>query len=128
MNQEWNRRDLLRTGIGAVAAGMATEQTAGAEETAPFPTRTLGRTGVPVPILGYGTAPTGVKRTLKDAVQLLNLAIDLGVTYLDTAPEFGGYGKAQVQLGQVVPDRRKEVFLVTKLWEPKADDAVRLLE
>jgi len=27
-------------------------------------------------------------------------------TYLDTAPEFAGYGKAQVYLGQVLKERR----------------------
>jgi uncharacterized protein len=125
MSERWNRREVLKTGVAGVLATAAVRSGAAAEK---LPQRVLGKTGVRVPVLGYGTAPTGVKRELKDAVALLNEAIDLGVTYLDTAPDFAGYGQAQVQLGHVVPDRRKEVFLVTKLWEPEMDDALRLLE
>jgi len=125
MREAVNRRDLLRgvlagaalTGAGSVALGKGR-----------LPHRRLGKSGVTVPILGYGTAPTGVKRTLKDAIELYNYAIDSGVTYLDTAPEFTGYGKAQVQLGHVLKDRRDEVFLVTKCHEPSADKALALLE
>jgi aryl-alcohol dehydrogenase-like predicted oxidoreductase len=125
MNERtWTRREALAAGL-AGAAGAALARGARAAE--PLPQRELGKTGVRVPVLGYGTAPTGVKRELKDAIALYNQAIDAGVTYFDTAPELGGYGKAQLQLGHVLKERRKEVFLVTKLWEPRMDDALRLL-
>jgi predicted aldo/keto reductase-like oxidoreductase len=126
MAPELSRRELLTGAAAAVAGSAAADPAAGTAR--PIPMRALGNTGVRVPILGFGTGPVGVKRTLKDAEALYNEAIDLGVTYIDTAPEFAGYGKAQLQLSQVVPRRRKEVFLVTKLWEPDYDDALRLLE
>lgn len=93
-----------------------------------FPKRQLGRTGEWVPILGFGTASIG--RGVGDDVAafLLNRAVDLGVNYIDTAPEIGGYGRAQKQIGRALAARRREIFLVTKVFEPKASDARRLLE
>ncbi len=119
----WSRRDLLKGGLAGLAIGMAGERA----EAAGVPTRVLGKTGVRVPILGFGTAPTGVKRSLKDGIAVFNKALDAGVTYMDTAPDFAGYGKAQLQLGHVLKERREEVFVVTKLWEPRMDDALKLL-
>ena len=94
----------------------------------PIPTRVLGRTKVRLPILGFGTAPAGKRLNLKTAVQLYESALDQGITYFDTAPDFAGYGKAQVQLGHLLKERRKEVFLVTKCYEPLGDAALKLLE
>ena len=92
------------------------------------PTRLLGKTGERISILGFGTAAAGTRLNLKEAVHLYEEALNLGVTYFDTAPEFAGYGKAQKQLGYLLRERRKEVFLVTKCWEPKGEDALKLLQ
>jgi predicted aldo/keto reductase-like oxidoreductase len=59
---------------------------------------------------------------------LYEAALSQGITYFDTAPEFAGYGKAQVQLGHLLKERRDEVFLVTKCYEPMGEAALRLLE
>ncbi len=90
-----------------------------------LPRRLLGKTGERVPILGLGTAPGGLGMEDGDAIALYHRAIDLGVTYLDTAP---GYGRAQVQLGAVMGQRRDEVFLVTKTATSKGCEALRILE
>ena len=92
-----------------------------------LPQRVLGKTGVRVPILGFGTASLGIRRNIPNAVELLNEAIDRGVTYMDTAPSHTGYGRAQVQLGHVLKNRRKDVFLVTKTHEANGEAALRLL-
>jgi aryl-alcohol dehydrogenase-like predicted oxidoreductase len=83
-----------------------------ADEEHLVPQKVLGKTKVKVPVLGLGTAPAGF-RSEKEAIAFYHLCIDSGLTYLDTAPEFAGYGKAQVYLGQVLKERLKEVFLVT---------------
>lgn len=133
MSNKLTRREFIGT-TAATTATVAVSSTVPAakdeKSSRPFglPQRVLGKTGVRVPIIGYGSAPTGTRRELKDAIALYNEAIDLGVTYLDTAPDFTGYGAAQVQLGHVLKDRRKEVFLVTKCHEPNGDAALRLLE
>ena len=90
-----------------------------------LPKRVLGKTGEQVPILGLGTGPGGMGLDDDDAVALYHCAIDLGVTYIDTAP---GYDRAQVQLGRVISDRRDEVFLVTKTPADDADKALQILE
>lgn len=119
-----SRRDLL-CGAAASAAVLSAGDASGASE---LPTRILGRTGVRVPILGYGTAPTGLRRNLEDALALYREALELGVTYFDTAPNHTGYGQAQVQLGHFLKEHRRQVFLVTKTFESEGDKALALLQ
>src|SRR3954451_4284452 len=91
----------------------------------PIPQRPLGKTGVQVPMLGYGTAPLG-KIKLMDAplihksARLLNHAIDRGITYLDTSPDYG----SQPKLGEVMATRRGEVFLATKVNKRRRADVL----
>lgn len=93
-----------------------------------FPRRLLGQTGESVPVLGLGTASLGRGVADDKAAMLLNRAVDLGVNYIDTAPDIGGYGRAQLQIGRALSARRQEIFLATKLFQADADDAWRLLE
>jgi predicted aldo/keto reductase-like oxidoreductase len=94
----------------------------------PLPTRVLGKTGIPLPILGFGTAQAGKRLTHREAVHLFEAALNAGVQYFDTAPEFAGYGKAQERLGHLLKRRRREVFLVTKCYVPTYDGTLKLLE
>jgi aryl-alcohol dehydrogenase-like predicted oxidoreductase len=74
--------------------------------------RPLGATGVTVPLVGYGTAPLGKSSVSRqEAVRCLNHAIDAGITYLDTSPDYG----SEPHLGEVMKTRRDEVFLATKI-------------
>jgi aryl-alcohol dehydrogenase-like predicted oxidoreductase len=76
------------------------------------PARPLGATGVTVPLVGYGTAPLGKEHiTREHAVRCLNHAIDLGITYLDTSPDYG----SEPHVGEVMRTRRNEVFIATKI-------------
>ena len=93
-----------------------------------LPTRVLGKTGISLPILGFGTAPAGKRLTHREAINLFEVALNAGVKYFDTAPEFAGYGKAQEQLGYLLKRRRQEIFLVTKCYDPTYDGALKLLE
>jgi len=93
-----------------------------------LPTRILGKAGVLVPVLGFGTAAAGTRLSLAQAVRLYEEAFSQGVTYFDTAPEFAGYGKAQEQLGHFLQGRRKDVFLATKCFAADGDEALRILE
>ena len=76
------------------------------------PLRPFGATGVIVPLIGYGTAPLGKKQITRDhAERCLNYAIDSGITYLDTSPDYG----SEPHVGAVMRTRRQEVFLATKV-------------
>src|SRR5512138_3857982 len=76
------------------------------------PSRTLGATGVRVPLVGYGTAPLGRPDvTRAHATDCLDHAIDRGITYLDTSPDYG----SEPHVGEVMRARRDDVFLATKV-------------
>jgi len=78
-------------------------------ESAAMPTRTFGRTGVRVPILGFGGS--------LDLDQLmLRQAAKWGVTYWDTASSYMG-GNSENRIGKYLdkyPEDRKKLFIVTK--------------
>ena len=95
---------------------------------AKLPTRAFGRTGAQVPILAFGAGSRFM--TYKDedeAVAVLGRALDIGITYIDTAHNYGG-GRSEERVGRLMPSRRAEVFLATKLSARKADEARRQLE
>jgi aryl-alcohol dehydrogenase-like predicted oxidoreductase len=128
-----SRRDFLRVGAAGAAVLLGNTLPARGEADRP-PRRVLGKTGIQVPILGLGTVALGNLGDEKKAVALLNKAIDLGVTYIDTAPPrtrlalLTGYGRAQRFLNSVLKERRKEVFLVTKCLETDGDKTIELLD
>jgi predicted aldo/keto reductase-like oxidoreductase len=75
-------------------------------------TRILGRTGQPVTRLGLGGE--GVLRTFgrdKEAYALINRALDLGITYCESARAYSG---SEVYYGKALGERRKDIFLTSK--------------
>ena len=76
--------------------------------------RTLGRSGLEVTQLGYGAAERGTSdaATADDQVaEVLNLALDAGINFIDTAPD---YGASEDRIGRFIGHRREEFFLATK--------------
>jgi len=65
-----------------------------------------------------GAAPH-VRRRGK-SIAALNHAIDLGITYLDTAYAYGD-GKSESRVGKAWPTRRKDVWLATKIPDRTRD-------
>src|SRR5262245_9803103 len=126
------RRDFLQAGAAGTALLLASR--AGADSEDKLPHRTFGKTGVRVPILGMGTVAVGNLPNEKDAIALLNKAIDLGITYIDTAPPrtrqaaMTGYAKAQRYINAVLKERRKEVFIVTKCLETDGSKTLDLAQ
>ncbi len=89
------------------------------------PARSLGATGVTVPVLGYGTAPLGKPDVSREhAERCLNHAIDRGVSYLDTSPDYG----SEPHVGAVMRSRRDEVFLATKVNRRSQDGVLEELK
>lgn len=105
-----NRRSFLAG--ASLAAGAAGALPALADEKS-LPKRTLGRTGYRTTLLGLGMAPIGMGgHSPAEAERLVNEALDLGVNYVDVAPN---YANAEEKLGPVMKRRRSDVFLVTKV-------------
>jgi aryl-alcohol dehydrogenase-like predicted oxidoreductase len=130
-----SRRDFIRAGTAGAALLLGNALPSwGDDGAAKLPQRVLGKTGVKVPILGLGTVAVGNVTDEKAALTLIHQAIDLGVTYIDTAPArtrialMTGYNKAQHYLKAVLKERRKEVFIVTKCLETDGDKTIDLLK
>jgi aryl-alcohol dehydrogenase-like predicted oxidoreductase len=123
-----SRRQFLEaTALGSVAAA-----TAGAAESemSPkgMPTRILGRTGARVSILAMGGGSRFLSYAEEDkALEAMNHAIDLGISYLDTAYGYGN-GKSESRVGKIMATRRNEVFLATKVNKRGGDEAMQIIE
>jgi len=90
--------------------------------------RTLGRTGIKVPILGFGSGSRFLMYQEEDkALEALNRAIDLGIIYIDTAHSYGD-GKSEERVGRVMATRRREVVLATKIPGRTAEQGRRQIE
>ena len=119
------RRQFLETSAGAA---VVPSLVAGGPSVASLPRRPFGRTGMTVSILGFGSGSRFAMYKDEDkALEALGHAIDLGITYIDTAHAYSD-GQSEERIGRLMPTRRKEVTLATKLQARKADDAKRQLE
>lgn len=95
-----------------------------------MPQVVLGRTGVNVSRLGFGCAPLQRTQVSRDDVRnVLHRALDLGVNYLDVAPNYGNeeIGFSEEKMGPTIKDIREKVFLVTKTEEPTYEGTWKLL-
>ena len=89
-------------------------------------TRELGSLTVPAQGLGcmgmsefYGTGDEA------EATRTIQRALDLGVTFLDTADMYGPFTNEKL-VGAAIADRRDEVVLATKFGNERAPDGRRL--
>ena len=93
-----------------------------------IPTRPLGQTGHSVSILSLGGEATiEKKQQQKEAIKIINRALDLGVNYIDTSPKYG-QGGSEKNIGEVMKTRRNEVFLASKTHGRTYDETMRLFE
>ena len=72
--------------------------------------RKLGRTGYEITALGYGGMELHWLHET-DVCALLNKALDLGINYIDTSPE---YAMSEYFIGKAISHRRDEFVLATK--------------
>jgi aryl-alcohol dehydrogenase-like predicted oxidoreductase len=79
--------------------------------------RTLGRTGLSVSEIGYGAWGIGGGWGTQDDTEALNAlarALDLGVTFFDTALGYGD-GHSEQLIGRALAGRRDRVVIATKI-------------
>ncbi len=84
-------------------------------------TRRLGKTELQVSRLGIGLWEIGVADAVEpeQADRVLNLALDHGINFLDTA---ACYGLSEERIGRAVSHRRDEFILATKAGHRVEDD------
>lgn len=79
-------------------------------------TRSLGKSGVKVPALGLGCMGMSEfygQGDHSESIATLHRSLDLGMNHWDSADMYG-VGKNEELLGQVLKERREDVFLATK--------------
>ena len=85
--------------------------------------RSLGNSGLRVSVAGLGCNNFGMRIDYDRTVEVLNAAIDAGVTFFDTARMYGG-GKSEEFMGEALKGRRDQVIIATKFGGPtKPNDA-----
>ncbi len=80
--------------------------------------RTLGKTGLPLPVLSFGASSLGQEFrqiTLDEAIRSVQVALDCGMNLIDTSP-FYGRGMSEVILGVALRGVPRDRYLLcTKL-------------
>jgi len=74
--------------------------------------RRFGSTDISVPVIGQGTWQMN-----SSGIEAMNLAIELGMTHIDTAEMYSG---AEEVIAEVIRVRRKNIFLVSKVMPSNA--------
>jgi aryl-alcohol dehydrogenase-like predicted oxidoreductase len=135
MNAKITRRNLIASGL-AMAGGIACHSAlqsqnsnlALSETAKPMPERILGKTGISVPILGLGGAgrtPLSSSGREKESIELIESALELGITYFDTA---ASYGPSEDYLGKVLPSQRNRLLIASKTGRRDRNGAWQELE
>src|SRR5271170_3668480 len=83
--------------------------------------RPLGESGLVVSVAGLGCNNFGGRLDLEGTRAVVDAAIDVGVTLLDTADMYGERGGSESYLGEVLQGRRDKVVLATKFGHQGAD-------
>lgn len=87
-----------------------------------IPRRVLGRTQEKVSILGLGGFHLGQVSDEKEAIKMIQRAIDTGINFIDTAESYQN-GGSEERIGKALRGYRQQVFLMTKTFEPTHRDA-----
>jgi aryl-alcohol dehydrogenase-like predicted oxidoreductase len=83
--------------------------------------RPLGNSGLLVSVVGLGCNNFGRRLNVEQTRSVVDAAIDTGVTLLDTAETYGGTGRSEEMLGEVLTGRRDQVVLATKFGSQGSD-------
>jgi len=91
-----------------------------------IPLRLFGRhSDQTVSALGLGGYHLGTIESVREAVRVVQAAIDAGITFLDNAWEYHD-GESEERMGRAIADRRERVFLMTKVCTHGRDARVAM--
>jgi aryl-alcohol dehydrogenase-like predicted oxidoreductase len=122
----FTRREFIgTTAAGAVAAGSLIADPG----TTVLPTRVLGKTGVRVSILAMGAGSRYLSYKEEDeALAAAQKCIDGGITYIDTADDYGKDHLSEQRIGKAITGRREGLFIATKISTRDPEEAKRQVE
>jgi L-galactose dehydrogenase/L-glyceraldehyde 3-phosphate reductase len=79
--------------------------------------RKLGRKRLVVSEIGFGCGNVGgliIRGAHKEQLEAVQLALDLGINYFDTAPSYGN-GRSETNLGRILSELDPKIVLATKV-------------
>lgn len=133
-----SRRKFLKTGTLTTAGLVAANQAASAEGLKPenvnVPQRKFGKHDDMLSVIGFGGHTLYLSGSQKEATEITDRAIDLGVNFFENSWDYHG-GKAEEYMGNALKGKRDKVFLMTKFciyhsnrYSDDADGAMKMLE
>lgn len=94
-----------------------------------MPTRTLGRTGVQVSLVGLGGWHLGFKSIDEElSIRMIRTAIDNGINFMDNCWDYND-GASEIRMGRALQDGyRERAFVMTKIDGRTKQDAAKQLD
>ena len=83
--------------------------------------RNIGASDLKVSLLGLGCNNFGDRIDTEASRKVISKALDLGITFFDTADVYGKRGGSETCLGQFLGNRRKDIILSSKFGSPMDD-------
>jgi len=109
-----NRRNFLKTAAAGTVVTSLNRKFAFATD-APFPTRTLGRSGERVSMVGLGGYHIGMQSDEQESIRIIRAALDAGINFLDNCWDYNN-GQSEIRMGKALRDGyRQKAFLMTKI-------------
>lgn len=133
MKEKISRRNFIAGSIAGVGTASAVLNCSPKTEmkdvlATELPKRRLGRTGAMVSCIGFGGGSRYAMANERISEQLIDYAIQLGITYFDAARAYGG-GKTETRYGRyLTPKYRKQIFLNSKSQMRDYDGVMRDIE
>ena len=125
-----NRRRFLQSAAAIAAAHKVLDSYSAPPGTGTgIALRPLGKTGEKISMIGLGGYDLGMVREEKEALQMMDHAIDVGATFFDNAWNYHD-GLSEQRMGKALaaPSKRQKVFLMTKVKARDAAGAQKQLE
>ncbi|MBN1480700.1 DUF4380 domain-containing protein [candidate division KSB1 bacterium] len=125
-DKKMNRRTFLKNSAGSAALlavpHMINSKKASAEnKSSDMPQAMLGRIGKKVSRFGVGCGIFIAREfSAQEIATVVETALEVGVNYIDTAPNYPG---VQKKLGPIIKPYRDQIFLVSKIEEATYDGA-----
>ncbi|MHC4975125.1 MAG: aldo/keto reductase [Planctomycetota bacterium] len=103
----------IASGVAATVSGSGGPALGDHHATGQVQYRTLGRTGLKVSLLGYGSNRVGNPNTSQDDLdRMFHQAFDNGLNNIDTAP---CYPDSEARIGMSIKGKRDDLVLITKV-------------